>query len=825
MQQRARKENKNQLFSESVFTAATTQDRENSEISRLKQENKVLLERCSSLELRLNLILRSLSWRVTAPLRRSSELRRELTPLLRWGSLMLQMKPRNTFEANNVCFCSSYLLLPELKGNVMPDSWVELHYTLQSDRPHQPFFLYYDTGTGFSGDGRFLLTCEQGTNKRIVFRLPEGVINLRLDPFDATTPFALSDLKLKPLGKAQVLQRWARNAYGKNGKTTPASIYRKVRKVAAILRSGGMPALKARLKGAEFSHDYNRWVNTYDTLSEKDFEAMRTHIFERTPCISIIMPTFNTPAWALRKALDSVIAQTYNQWELCIADDASTAADTLKVLAEYAKKDSRIKVVYRSKNGHISEASNTALESASGEFVALFDHDDELSPHALFTVVKAMNDNSKACFFYSDEDKITEEGLRHNPHFKSDWNPELLLSQNYVCHFAVISTAVVRAVGGFHTGFEGAQDWDLFLRVSEQVAESAIVHIPHILYHWRAMSGSTAAGTCHKPYVMAAQKAAVEGHLARKKVKAKVSILEDISQLRVTFSIPEPQPHVSLIIPTRDQVDILRVCIESILKKTTYKSFNIIIIDNGSKKTETFAYFDLIQRDDRIEVFRDEKPFNFSRLNNDAVSRVTSPLIGFINNDIEVIEPKWLDEMVSYAIRPEIGAVGARLLYPHGLLQHGGVILGVGGVAGHSHKGRMRHDVGYFNRIILPQNLSAVTAACMVVRREVFKEVEGFDEDTLAVAFNDVDLCLRIRGKGYRNVYNPHAECFHHESVSRGYETTPEKFARFESELATMQRRWAHVLSNDPYYNPNLTITAEDFGFAFPPRTRKAWGV
>jgi GT2 family glycosyltransferase len=387
----------------------------------------------------------------------------------------------------------------------------------------------------------------------------------------------------------------------------------------------------------------------------------------------------------------------------------------------------------------------------------------------------------------------------------------------------VIETKLVREVGGFRRGFEGAQDWDLFLRVTERLNHGEIKHLPFILYHWRAMSGSTAAGTLHKPYVLEAQKKAVSEHLTRRGISADVSILHDISQLRVSFNLPSNPPLVSIIIPTRDQVDFLGRCVDSILKKTIYPNYEIIIVDNNSEQQDTFTYFASVVRNQKVKVVRDERPFNFSALNNRAVDYCNGSVFAFVNNDIEVITPEWLGELVSYALRPEVGAVGARLLYPNGILQHGGVILGIGGIAGHNHKGRPRHDVGYFNRAILPQNLSAVTAACLVMRKEVFDEVGGFDEEHLAVAFNDVDLCLRIREHGYLNVYNPYAECYHHESVSRGYETTREKFNRFEGEIATMKKRWGTQLAADPYYNPNLTLLAEDFGFAYPPRVTKPW--
>ncbi len=796
----------------------------NRDIVRLQEGNALLLQKYQELQSQMNGVLESTSWKLTMPLRRMVEVFRFLRPFWRFGGVELRLE-KSTEGAGKASTTNIFFLKPTKPGQGLYGGWAELSYQLTSQRQHVPFFLYYNGGTGFSGDARTVLTLHGGGRRdTVLVRLPETTVGLRLDAFDGCGEFEFKSLRLRPLGKGQVFLKWMFAQVFGHGFSV-VRLYRKVRKGLAVLRSGGILALRARLQGESFSHDYSRWVSTYDTISQEDLQLMKEYTFRVNPLISIIMPTYNTPAWALLKAIESVLAQTYENWELCIADDASTAADVREILEGFQARDRRIKVVFRDSNGHISEASNSALSLATGQYIAFLDHDDELAPHALFCMVAAINSNPAGRFFYSDEDKITEEGLRHNPYFKSGWNPDLFLAQNYVCHFCAIEAQLVREIGGFRKGFEGAQDWDLFLRATEKLSHAEIKHVPFILYHWRAIRGSTAAGTLHKPYVLAAQKKAVEEHLARRNVKATVDILEDISQLRVKFAIPARAPKVSIIIPTRDQVDILRVCVESILRKTRYPDFEIIIVDNNSQHEHSHTYFRTVSHDKRVRVVADSRPFNFSALNNKAVAECSGEMVAFVNNDIEVISPEWLGEMVSYAARPEVGAVGARLLYPNGLLQHGGIILGIGGIAGHNHKGRPRHDVGYFNRIILPQNLSAVTAACMVVRRDVFNEVGGFDEEKLSVAFNDVDLCLRIREHGYLNVYDPYAECYHHESVSRGYETTPEKFNRFEGEIETMKTRWADVLLEDPYYNPNLTLLHEDFGFAYPPRVEKPWRV
>jgi GT2 family glycosyltransferase len=383
-------------------------------------------------------------------------------------------------------------------------------------------------------------------------------------------------------------------------------------------------------------------------------------------------------------------------------------------------------------------------------------------------MVRELNEHPEADLIYSDEDKITEDGVRHYPHFKSDWNPELMLCQNYVCHFTVVRRTIFEKLDGIRKGFDGAQDWDFVLRVSESTTPDKIRHIAKILYHWRVIDGSTAKATESKPYVTAAQIKAVSEHLERiGDTGARVESLPAISMLRVTYQIPTP-PLVSLIIPTHNQVKLLSSCIHGILESTTYKNVEVLVVDNRSDDPQTLRYLEEVSQDSRVRVIRDDGEFNFARINNDAVKHARGTVLGFINNDIQVVRPDWLREMVSHVIRPNVGAVGARLLYPNGTVQHAGVILGIGGVADHMMKHISAQSLGYFCRAILPQNLSAVTAACMLVKREAFEQVGGFDQDAFAVAYNDIDFCLRLRQAGYLITYTPYAELLHHESISRG---------------------------------------------------------
>jgi glycosyltransferase involved in cell wall biosynthesis/peptidoglycan hydrolase CwlO-like protein len=567
-------------------------------------------------------------------------------------------------------------------------------------------------------------------------------------------------------------------------------------------------------------NDYPEWVRRYDNFSATDREKIKNRINQLpyTPLISVVMPVYNPPLEMLKDAIKSVKDQLYLNWELCIADDASTDRAVRELLKDCAAGDSRIKLVFREKNGHISAASNSALGLATGDYIALFDNDDLLPEHALFYIAQTIVDHPDAGLIYSDEDKIDATGTRYNPYFKSDWNPDLFLSHNMICHLGVYRADLVRELGGFREGYEGAQDYDLALRCTELLAPEQILHIPKVLYHWRSHPGSTAKAGSEKKYALSAGERALNDHFARISISAKSEML-DFGMYRAHYILPNPSPLVSLIIPTRNGLSLVKQCINSIVHKTTYKNYEIIIVDNNSDDPETLAYLAEVASDSRIHVLRDERPFNFSALNNSAVSHARGTYLGLINNDIEVISPQWLDEMMSLAAQPGVGAVGARLWYPNDTLQHGGVISGIGGVAGHSHKHLPRGNRGYFSRAQLIQTMSVVTAACLVIKKSIYREVAGLDEINLKIAFNDVDFCLRVREAGYRNIWTPYAELYHHESATRGFEDTPEKQARFRDEVIFMQKRWGDNLQNDPAYNPNLTLEREDFSLAWPPRS------
>ena len=580
---------------------------------------------------------------------------------------------------------------------------------------------------------------------------------------------------------------------------------------------------------------YENWINVYDRHTLGSMTALAANIrhFAHQPLISVLLPVYNTPEPWLIRAIESVTAQAYSRWELCIADDASTAPHVRPVLERFAA-DPRIKVVFRETNGHISAASNSALALATGEWVALLDHDDELAPHALYELAALLNARPDTDLVYSDEDKIDKDGRRHSPYFKPDFLPDLFTGQNYLTHLAAYRTARVRELGGFRIGFEGSQDWDLALRYVERIPPGRIRHVPKVLYHWRTLAGSTALQPDEKTYPGEAARKALAEHFERLGEAVELVPIAG-GHWRVKRPLPAPPPLVSLIVPTRNGVQLLRRCVGSILEKTTYPAYEILVVDNGSDDPETLAYLHALEARTApalagvppgrigVRLLRDAAPFNYSALNNRAVRAARGEIVGLLNNDLEVINGDWLEEMAAQAARPGIGCVGAMLYYPNDTVQHAGVVLGVGGVAAHAFRDLERGREGRFNRARLVQNYSAVTAACLVIRKAVYEQVGGLDETELAVAFNDIDFCLKVRAAGYHNLWTPFAELYHHESASRGADDTEAKQERFRRETETMLARWGPELAADPAYNPNLTLELTDFSLAALPRAWKPW--
>jgi glycosyltransferase involved in cell wall biosynthesis len=608
-------------------------------------------------------------------------------------------------------------------------------------------------------------------------------------------------------------------------------------KVIAVIRRDGLVGLQNSISGKVLPHksivvvdgqtldrnDYQSWIKLYDTLDGQAIEKIKTDIsgFVKRPKISVVMPVFNAPITFLEEAIHSVQNQIYENWELCIADDASTDEAIRPLLEKFANEDPRIKLILRSENGHISAASNSALSLATGEFVALLDNDDLLSPHALYCVAKAIIENPNVALIYSDEDKVDLHGRRFDPYFKTDWNIDLLYSHNMFSHLGVYRRSLLESVHGFQLGMEGAQDLDLLLRCTERVSFDQIIHLPFILYHWRVHPLSTAMNNDAKPYAMIAGERAINEHFQRTGVKGRVELIGH--GYMPHYELPPLPPLVSIIIPTRNAHKLVAQCISSIQSLSTYPLYEILLIDNGSDDPESIQEWYRLEGQG-VRVMRDEGPFNYSDLNNKAVIAARGEVIVLLNNDTEVAEPQWLEILVSHALRPGIGAVGAKLLYPDQTIQHAGVVLGLGGfagAAGHAHYKFPKSSNGYFGRLSLTSNFSAVTGACLAVRRDLYLKVGGLDKVNLRVAFNDVDFCLKLGEIGYRCVYAPNAVLYHHESATRGAEDNSEKKARFQQETAWMRSRWGDLIDNDPYYSPNLTLEHADFSLAWPPRASK----
>ncbi|MBO9357386.1 glycosyltransferase [Bordetella petrii] len=684
--------------------------------------------------------------------------------------------------------------------------------------------LYMDYGKGYSEQNVVSLPFSSGDSVCRVVHLKSALRGIRFDPMECAAAFTVDLLHMEPVtaavARTLMLERLAE--WREQEDSAGAGIYPDAVNLAA--KGGDEPSenlyslYEATYHRDPSSTNYAEWIQRNEKSLFGNIAALQEQkrAFLLKPKISIVLPVYNPSLDLLTKAIESVRGQSYENWQLCIADDASPNDAVRSLLREYAERDSRIVVVFRASNGHISAASNSALGLVTGDYVALLDHDDELAEHALHFIVGAINKTPCARVLYTDEDKIDDNGIRSEPHFKSDWNPDLFCSQNYVSHLSVYQHQLLLQIGGFQEGVEGSQDQDLLLRCLPVVQSDEIVHIPMVLYHWRSTAGSTARDAEGKSYTTEAGILALRRYFDSQQ-RPDILVEKGLAPntYRVRYPIPAPQPLVSLLIPTRDRVDLLRVCIESIRAKTTYQNYEILILDNESVEPDTLAYFETIHRiDPRVRVVPYHHPFNYSAINNFGASQARGELLGLVNNDIEVISPEWLTEMVSHALRPEIGCVGAKLYFEDDTLQHAGVILGLGGVAGHSHKYFPRAAAGYFHRLQVTQNLSAVTAACLVVRKSVFMEVGGLEEEALRVAFNDVDFCLKVREAGYRNLWTPYAELYHYESKSRGTEDTPEKRARFAKESMYMQQKWADRLRIDPFYSRNLTTSREDFSIA-----------
>lgn len=587
--------------------------------------------------------------------------------------------------------------------------------------------------------------------------------------------------KITYLIKKSVYFAWHRHHF----LIPPKAMKKYIKSFFVVLkRGGGTSNLFTNQKA------YNKWFDSQEKI--KNYKK-----FKYNPLISVIIPTYNVSRKLLSECIESVLNQSYTNFEICIADDYSTLDETIETLKEYEKNE-KIKIVYRKENGMISKSSNSALKIAKGEFVTLLDNDDLLESDALYYIVEALNNDSKLDMIYTDEDKLDFNGRKMEPHFKPDYSPDTLMSVNYICHLCCMRKSIVDKIGGFRSEFDGSQDYDLFLRFTEITTN--IYHVRKVLYHWRQTKTSTAGYMGNKSYAYIAGKKALEDALKRRKIKGTVLENPRVSTYLVKYD--NNNPLVSIIIPIKDKAKMTKRCIDSLYEKNTYKNFEVILIDNNSVEDETFKMLDEYKKRDNFKVLRLECEFNYSHINNEGVKIAKGDYILFLNNDTEIKDPDVIEWMVGYASLKHIGCVGIKLLYPDKLVQHAGVVLGYGGVAGHIYVTASDNDNGLFGRLCMPYDYTAVTAACLMINKSKFNEINGFDEK-LKVALNDVDLNLKALDKGYYNVCLSNLTMFHYESKSRGYEATKEKHERFLSEQAYMKKKWGKILDDDKFFSKN----------------------
>ena len=571
---------------------------------------------------------------------------------------------------------------------------------------------------------------------------------------------------------------------------------------------------------------YNKWIAENETISDADERAIRADIahFAYRPLLSVIMATYETPQAYLLAAIESVQAQVYDNWELCIADDASSAPHVAALLRQAAAADPRIRVVVRPARGHISASSNSALALARGEWVVLMDHDDLIPRDALYELAAEAVAHPEAQVIYSDEDKIDGKNRRYSPYFKPDFDPDLLLGQNLLSHLTAYRRDLVLSVGGFREGFEGSQDHDLALRTTAACDPAAVRHIPRVLYHWRQQTNARTFSEGALERCIGAARRAIAEHLEARGTSVEIRPAA-ASYHRIVFPLPDPAPLVSILIPTRNRAALLRVCLDGILNRTDYPVLEVLVADNGSTEPDALTLLRQVQSDPRVRVLTMPGPLNFAGTANRAAAQARGDILLLLDDGIEVKDPDWLKEMVAQAVRPDVGAVGCRLLSPNGRLRHAGIVLGAGGVGSHLFSGAHRDDYGPAAVLKLLRSVSAVTASCLALRREVWREAGGMDEENLAAAFNDIDLCLKIRQLGLRVVWTPYAELYHQESTPRGTDAMPAQTTRFADEADVMRKRWGDSLGNDPYYSPNFSLENANFVLQASSRRKRRYRI
>ncbi|MEB2498460.1 glycosyltransferase family 2 protein [Burkholderia cenocepacia] len=720
-------------------------------------------------------------------------------------------------------------LEPEERGETVPSGWVYVEARMMRRGAHLVARLYIDTGAGFSDAESIVIPATRAGNIKQIIKIPRDTRRLRLAPMRSEGIVRLDFLRITEISGVERIFRmmeWVAGDIIKFRSTDRAKKYNITwGRMLTDLKGAYEDCAKLRFHSAPL--DYESYVRKFDTLRQSEIDSIRRHMssFAKRPLISILIPVCRVSISYLKSAVQSVFGQIYAEWELCLAVDKDDGPETASYLKSLSEDDSRIKVVFLSAGGSVSAASNSALGAAAGEYVVILDKNDVLSSAALYFVVAKINEADGLNIIYSDADEIDGDGVRSNVCFNSSWNPDLFFSCDNISRSATYRTSLVRELGGFRAEYEGGQDYDLALRCVKRSVSSQICHIPRVLRHFRRRGEPDSADSSVGNNAWMAKRRALSKFFSDQP-GVSVSQGELPGTYRVRYPIPTPAPKVTVIIPTRDGGPLLKKCIHSIFNRTAYDNFEVVVVDNQSEKRETVDFLQSLSKRSNVAVLRYDFPFNYSSINNFAEKHASGKILCFLNDDVEAVEPGWLSEMVSHALRPDIGAVGAKLLYGDGFVQHAGVVMGIGGFASHAHRLYPATHPGYAGRARLVQNFSAVTGACLVMRRDVFHAVDGFDEDNLPVAFNDVDLCLRVREAGYRVLWTPYAVLHHYESYSRGDDQmSPEKRARFNREKNFMLYRWKTDLLNDPYYNQNLTLDREDFTIADFPKLYEPWRV
>jgi len=736
--------------------------------------------------------------------------------------LKLYDEKNNEWEA--VGPCPQFILKNVSKSQ--PQGWIQMRINLSFEQALNPRpALYFDDAQGGEQTEKLKFFGNKKIKEFVFF--PPHIKSLRFIPCSKGCVFTLNSIEMREVSRWEVYLKRFPDFLWRS--FIDLSFSDKVKKAVKLGREqGGLFLIKRLLSAVSGNREstnfaFHEWVTRFDTLNDQDKAGIRRHLktLPYHPGVSILIPVGKPPDRFLSAALESVRGQLYPHWEICLCTDLRTGPQVEEFLNQIEGRDDRIKMICGSEVGGMTEAFNSALEAVSGEWVAFLGQGDKISAHALYSLILELNKHPDAEIIYSDEDKIDEYGRRSSPHFKSDWNPDLFYSHNYIGGLLACRTALIKEAGGFQKEFEAAGLYDLMLRCLNKTLPERIRHVPRILYH-RGDLHSDNFATEPTSNAGKAERASLVEFFENKGERVNIDSGLAPFTYRVRFSMKEPPPKVNIIIPTRNRHDLLNPCIDSIRKQTRYPDYEITVVDNQSDDPESIEFLNRLKSENIARVLTFDRPYNFSAINNYAASKTESPIICLMNNDIEVIEPDWLLEMVTHAQRPEIGAVGCKLLYPDHTIQHAGVILGVGGVAGHSHRHFPDFSNGYFGRLQTAQNVSAVTAACLVVRRALYDELEGFDE-RLEVALNDVDFCLRVRELGYRNLWTPHAKLIHHESQSRGLHDVPEKWQQFKKERDFMLERWGKTLKRDPYYNPNLSLEFEDFRITSYPKRHQPW--